>query len=264
MEATQSIEQAFRYLEPATVLLLILRLATQRLIGQYQAFTAYVLIWLCQDVLPLIFGWGLGTDAYARFFFFSEPWEWIFSCLVLLELFDLTFTGFPGIRSAGKLLLSAAILIAVLVGAGSAVPTLLYRNDSGGLLLFYSVIERSVMLITLVLLAALQYLVVHYRLELPRNTVVYGFTYAAYFTIRALQAFVLSELGPTYSSITNVAVMAVDVACILVWALALTHRGMTSEMTAGPRLSDEERTRLRGQLTSLNNAIARVGQKQFR
>jgi hypothetical protein len=259
MEATQSIEQAFRYLEPATLLFLVFRLAGQGLIARYRAFTAYILIWLCQDVLPLIFGWGLGTRNYAHFFFLSEPWAWVFSCLVLLELFDLTFTRFPGIRSAGKLLLSAAIVIAVLVGAGTAVLTLFYRNVSGGLLPFYSVIERSVMLVSLVLLAALHYLVVHYRLELPRNTVVYGFTYAIYFSMRALQAFVLSELGVTYSSITNVAVMAADVTCVLVWALALTRGGTANEMTAGPPLSEEERARLKDQLTKLNDAMAHIG-----
>ena len=158
MDSTQSIEQAFRYLEPASLVFLILRLIGQGLVTRYRAFAAYLLIWLCQDVLPLLFGWSLGSDAYALFFFVSEPWEWVFSCLVLLELFDLTFTGFPGIRSAGKLLLTVAILVGVFVGTWTAVPTLIYRHDAGGMLLLFFVIERSVMLVTLVLLGALQYL----------------------------------------------------------------------------------------------------------
>lgn len=264
MDSTLNIEQAFRYLEPACLILLILRLIGEGLVARYKAFAAYVAIWLCQDALPLLFGWSLSSDAYARFFFVSEPWEWLFSCLVLIELFDLTFTRFPGIRSAGKLLLAIAILVGVFVGTGTAVPTLVYRHDAGGILLFYSVIERSVMLVTLVLLGALQYLVVHYRLQLPRNTVVYGFTYAVYFAARALQALVLSELGPGYSAIANVAVMAVDVACLLVWAFALTRTGATAEIVAGPRLSDEEQARLRKQLLSLNEAIGRIGQRQSR
>lgn len=264
MDSTQSIEQAFRYLEPASLVFLILRLIGQGLVTRYRAFAAYLLIWLCQDVLPLLFGWSLGSDAYALFFFVSEPWEWVFSCLVLLELFDLTFTGFPGIRSAGKLLLTVAILVGVFVGTATAVPTLIYRHDAGGMLLLFFVIERSVMLVTLVLLGALQYLVLHYRLQLPRNTVVYGFTYAVYFTTRALQAFVVSELGPGYSAVANVAAMAIDVGCLFVWAFALTRSGATSEVVAGPRLSDEEKTRLRNQLASLNAAMGRIGQRESR
>lgn len=264
MDSTQSIEQAFRYLEPASLAFLILRLIGQGLVTRYKAFAAYLLIWLCQDVLPLLFGWSLASDAYARFFFLSEPCEWVFSCLVLLELFDLTSTGFPGIRSAGKLLLTIAILVGVFAATGTAVPTLIYRRDGGGMLLLFSVIERSVMLVTLVLLGALQYLVLHYRLQLPRNTVVYGFTYAAYFTTRALQAFVVSELGPGYSAIANVAAMAIDVGCLLVWAFALTGDGVTSEVVAGPKLSDEEKARLRNKLASLNEAIGRIGQRESR
>ena len=264
MDSTLSIEQAFRYLEPASLVLLLFRLIGQGLVTHYRAFAAYLAIWLCQDVLPLVFGWSLGSDAYARFFFVSEPWEWIFSCLVLLELFDLTFTRFPGIRSAGKLLLTIAILVAVFVGTATAIPTLLYRSDAGSVLLLYSVIERSVMLITLILLGTLQYMVLHYRLQLPRNTVVYGFTYAAYFTTRALQALVLSELGTEYSAISNVAAMAVDVACLLVWAFALTPSGAISEVVAGPKLSEEGKARLRQQLASLNEALGRIGQRQSR
>jgi hypothetical protein len=259
MDSIQSIEQTFRYLEPASLIFLILRLAGQGLAMRYKAFAAYLAIWLCQDTLPLLFGWSLGSDEYARFFFASEPWEWVFSCLVLIELFDLTFTRFPGIRSAGRILLSSAIVLGVFIGIGTAVPTLIYHREAGGILLLFSVVERSVMLVVLVLLGALQFMVVHYRLQLPRNTVVYGFTYAVYFTTRALQALVVSEFGPAYSTAANVAGMAVDVACLLVWAFALTRAGMTSEVVAGPRLSDEERARLRSQLLNLNEAMGRFG-----
>jgi hypothetical protein len=259
MDSIQTIEQTFRYLEPAALLLVILRLAGQGLAARYKAFAAYLTIWLCQDLVPLVFGWGLGSNEYARFFFASEPWAWLFSCLVLIELFDLTFTRFPGIRSAGKLLLTAAIVAGIFVGIGTAVPTLFYRRDAGGLLLLFSVLERSVMLVVLVLLGALQFLLVHYRLQLPRNTVVYGFTYAVYFTARALQALVMSELGPGYSIAANAATMAVDLACLLVWAFALTRTGVTDEIVTGRKLSDEERARLRNRLVALNEALGRLG-----
>lgn len=261
MGSIHTIEQTFRYLEPAFLCILIVRLVAQDLALRYRAFAAYLAIWLCQDLVPLLFGWGLGSYAYAWFFFISEPFAWVFSCLVLIELFDLTFARFPGIRSAGKLLLTLAILAGVFIGIGTAVPTLVYRHGAGGPLLLFSVLERSVMLVVLALLGALQYLVLHYRLQLPRNTVVYGFTYAVYFTTRAAQALVVSELGPDYSAAANIAAMAVDVGCLLIWAFALTRGGVTSEVVAGPELSDAEKARLRRQLVSLNEAMGRIGQR---
>src|SRR4051794_25383051 len=107
MDLVQISEQVLRYLEPVAIALLLARLATENLLGFYRAFTAYLLIWLCQDLVPLVFGLSLAGDRYARFYFISEPLAWLFSCLVLLELFDLTFSSFPGIRSAGRVLLTA-------------------------------------------------------------------------------------------------------------------------------------------------------------
>jgi hypothetical protein len=44
MDSIQSIEQAFRYLEPASLVFLILRLIGQGLVTRYRAFAAYLLI----------------------------------------------------------------------------------------------------------------------------------------------------------------------------------------------------------------------------
>jgi hypothetical protein len=195
MNLTRTLEQVLRYVEPVLVAVLILRLAAQGLLLRYRAFGAYLLIWLGQDTLPLLLGLSLEGNAYARFFFISEPVAWLFLFLILYELFDLTFASFPGVRSAGKLLLTAAVLIAVLVATGTALPSLMSSHTRVGLLNFYFVIERSVMLVMLILLGALQYLMVHFRLQLPRNTVVYSTTYAIYFAMRALEILLMSELG---------------------------------------------------------------------
>jgi hypothetical protein len=261
MDLIQSVEQIFRYLEPVSIAFLILRLAAQKLLVPYKAFTAYLIIWLCQDLLPLLFGFSLGGDSYAKFFFISEPLAWLFSCLVLFELFDLTFSNFPGIRSAGKLLLGVAIAVAALVAAGTAVPGLLSVHGENDVLLFYWIVERSVMLITLVLLVALQYLILHYRLPLPRNTVIYSFTYAIFFATRALAAFVVSETGPRASVLVNVLAMAVDTACLVFWAFTLTRTGIENRVVPGPRLSTFEHERLRTELVGINEMMTRLRQR---
>jgi hypothetical protein len=176
-------------------------------------------------------------------------------------LFDLTFSSFPGIRSAGRVLLTAALVVAGLVGIGTAIPGLRSVQGPSGLLLFYSIVERSVMLISLVLLGALQYLIVHYRLELPRNTVVYSFTYAIYFTARAIDALIFSELGTRSSMIVNAFAMAVDVVCLLIWASRLTWAGVKTHIIPGPRLSTGERERLQGQLLAVNDMVGRLGRR---
>ncbi len=209
--------------------------------------------------MPLVLGFTLRGDFYAQFFFVSEPFFWVLSCLVLLELFELTFTNFPGIRSAGKLLLTGAVLIAVSVALGTAIPTLLSFGTGNHILQLYLVLERSVMIIMLILIIALLFLMVHYRLQLPRNTVVYNSAYAVYFATRALQALVTVDLGTHFSAVGNVIAMLVGIGCLLFLTFTLTLEGAKTEVTAGgTKLSAGEREKLREQLMSVNELVGRL------
>jgi hypothetical protein len=258
MDLTHSSEHVLLYLEPASVILLLIRLATQHLLVVYRAFTAYLSVWFLQDAVPLTLGFALGSDRYAKFFFLSEPLAWLFSCLIVLQLFELTFTDFPGIRSAGKILLSAAILAAVVVAASTAIPTLLTFGAGNHLLRLYSVLERSVMIALLILSSALLFLMVHYRLKLPRNTVIYNTGYSVYFATRALQALVMSEMGTHFSAVGNVIAMAVGIGCALFWTFTLSREGTKTEVIAGSALSEAERQRLMEQLMSVNDLVSRL------
>jgi hypothetical protein len=151
--------------------------------------------------------------------------------------------------------------LAVLIAAATAVPSLLEVHGQSELLMLYTVLERSVMIITLILLATLQFLIVHYRLQLPKNTLIYSFTYAVYFTSRALQTVVLSAFGTTFSEIGNAIAMSVDVACLVVWGCFLSRAGVRTQVTPGKRLSVAEQLRLRAQLAGFNDMIGRLRQR---
>jgi hypothetical protein len=262
MDLAQSVEQWLRYVEPAVLLLLLLRLAAERLLGTYRAFSIYLAFLLLQDAIPLMLGFGLSGNAYARWFFFSEPITWVLSYLVLVELFNLTLANFPGVRSAGKWLFGAGLIVAILAAAGSSLPSVLTRSRGLDIISIYSIIERSAMIVTLVMLAALQFLIVHYRLQLPRNTIVYSFTYAVYFSARAVQSFLIGELGPGFTSAANGAAMLIDAACLLLLACALSRKGDRVDSVRARRLTSRDREQLRDQLRGLNDVLVRL--RQFR
>lgn len=259
MKFILDLEQALRIVEPAAIAILLSRITAQRLLGLYRAFTAYLVIWLCQDIAPVALGLNLGTNAYALFFFISEPFAWIFSYLVLIELFDLTFADFPGIRSAGRIVLSAGILLSVVVAAGMAVPSLLHLGGTGWLYIVYMVIERSVMVLSLILLGALQVLLVRSRLQLPLNTVRYSRAYAVHFATRAVQVFVFGELDRKLVSLGNVSASLIDIACVSYLAFTLTRTGVHAQVMTGPRLSEQDRHQLRVQLEKVNELLGRFG-----
>jgi hypothetical protein len=199
-----------------------------------------------------VFGLSLGGNNYALFFFITEPLAWLFAYLVLLELFDLTFSDFPGIRSAGRLLLISAILLSGVIAAGTAAPSLTALHDAGWLYTLYLVIERSVMILSLILLGALQILMWRYSLQLPRNTVYYSRIYAIHFATRAVQVFAFGEFDRNLVFLGNIGASLIDIACLLYLAWVLTRDGAHAQIPVGPKLSDRERTEVRERLEGVN------------
>ena len=246
MNYIPGLEQALQILEPVCIAILLVRIASQGLLRLYRAFTIYLAIWLFQDVAPVALGLNLAGNSYALFFFVSEPMAWIFSYLVLIELFDLTFLDFPGIRSAGRLLLYTAIATSAVVAALTAAPSLLHLHGADWLYTLYMVIERSVMIVSLILLGALQILMARSGLKLSRNTVRYGRVYAIHFATRALQVFLVGELDRKLVSFGNVGASLIDIACVAYLALTLTRSGVHAQVVTGPKLSEEQRQQLRG------------------
>jgi hypothetical protein len=255
MGLTFKLEHFVEILEPASILLLLIVLFWNGLQKHYPYFSLYLAFSLVQDTIPLAYGLPLNTNAYAKLFFSSEPIFWMLLCLILLELFDLTFADFPGIRSAGRLSLTIAISAAVAIALLTAIPSFIRLHDGDKMLRLYLVVERSVIIVALLMIAALQFLMVHYRLRLPRNTVLYSVTYAVYFAIQALQDFLISEGGSRFSATGNVIGMSINVACLLFLAFSLNRAGISVRIVAGPSLSPVERDRLRSELERVSNLV---------
>lgn len=257
-----SAESILQYVEPTAVVVLLVRLFWQGLIRRYKYFSAYLVISLCQVAIPLAFGLSFDSDAYAKFYFFTEPVIWLAYLLVVLELFDHVFKDFPGIRSAGKLAVKIAVPAAIAAAALTALPSIFHLAGASRLLRLYLVVERSVMVIILLVLAAVQTLLLRYGLRLPRNTVRYSLGYAIFFGVLAAQGFFLSELGMQFATLTNTITITLAVACLLFWAFTLTREGEAVQVTAGPSLSEEQRRHLRNQLMNASNFITRLKAKK--
>jgi len=258
MAQVASAEWFLQYVEPTAIVVLLIRLAWQGLLRRYKYFSAYLVVSLCQVVIPLAFALRFDSDTYAWFYFLTEPVIWLAYSLVVLELFDHVFKDFPGIRSAGRLAVKVAVPIAMVAAALTALPSIFHLAGASSLLRLYLVVERSVMIIILLVLAAVQALLLRYGLRLPKNTVYYSLGYGVFFGVLAAQEFFVSELGMQFTIIANTITIALAVACLLFWTFTLTREGEAVQVTAGPRVSEEQRQRMREQLMGVNNFMTRV------
>ena len=245
-------------MEPTAIVVLLIRLAWQSLTNRYRYFTGYLAVSLLQAIVPVAFDLPLDSNAYGWFYFLTEPVIWLAYSLVVLELFDHVFKDFPGIRSAGRLAVKVAIPAAIIAAGLTALPSIFHLDGAYRLLRLYLVIERSVMVIILLVLAAVQTLLLRYGLRLPKNTVCYSLGFGLYFGVLAAQAFFVSELGAQFAMLANTISLGLGVACLLFWTLTLTREGEAVQVTAGPRISEDQREHLREQLMSVNNLVTRL------
>ena len=259
MDLTARVEHILRYAEPVLIVLVVFKVLGGGIWGHYRAFTAFLLLWLIQDTVPLVLNLDVSNPVYGQFFFISEPLAWVLACLVLLELFDLTLADYSGIKSAGRLCLSVGVILAVVAAMITALPTLLHSSANATTVRFYSVIERSVMVITLVLLAALLFLIIHFRLPLPKNTVVYTTGYAIHFVARAAEALFVGEVGGSSLITGNLVATAVDLGCLTYWFVNLNRQGSNAPLRPKPSLSETQSKAMREQLTDVNDLMERLG-----
>jgi hypothetical protein len=220
MDLTVRVEHVLRYAEPVLIVLLVSRVMWARIWRLYKAFTVFLLLWLLQDTVPLVLNLDVDSPVYGQFFFISEPFAWLLACLVLLELFDLTLADYRGIRSAGRLCLSAGVILAVVSAMITALPTLLRSSGNETTVRFYSVIERSVMVITLVLLAALLF----------GSSLVTG----------------------------NLVATAVDLGCLTYWIVNLNQQGHNPPSRPQTTLSETQSISMREHLTDVNYLMERL------
>jgi len=249
MDLTARVEHILRYAEPVLIVLVVFKVLGGGIWGHYRAFTAFLLLWLIQDTVPLVLNLDVSNPVYGQFFFISEPLAWVLACLVLLELFDLTLADYSGIKSAGRLCLSVGVILAVVAAMITALPTLLHSSANARTVRFYSVIERSVMVITLVLLAALLFL----------NTVVYTTGYAIHFVARAAEALFVGEVGGSSLITGNLVATAVDLGCLTYWFVNLNQQGSNAPLRPKPSLSETQSKAMREQLTDVNDLMERLG-----
>lgn len=253
-----SAERVLQLVEPTLVAFLLLKLIYEQLQRRYRYFTLYLLASITQSVTPIIFGWRLDTSAYSWFYALSEPVMWSMAFLLVMELFDLVLAEFPGIRSAARLIVKILAPISIAVSAATALPSVFRIKGPAQVLRMYFVAQRTITIELLLLLGAVQFVLLRYRLTLPRNTIFYSIGYALFFTAFAVQAGFISEGGPTFVQITNVVGMSVSCGCLVFWTLMLNRRGESIEIAAGPKVSENEKAELRARLTQVSEFFTRL------
>lgn len=194
---------------------------------------------------------------YAVFWMASEALAWIFYVLVLIELYTLVLSQYPGIQSLGRWIFHGSVGISLLIAAVT-----LYPETSSGkppdILMLFMIAERGILsalaILTLLIIAFLTW----FPVPLPRNVVLHSILFAIYFFSKAAALLVRNVLGHQASHrATTLAFIGVGWLCMLLWALLMTARGEDVEARVGHRWNEDDEDRLLGQLRQINSSLSR-------
>ena len=244
-------ETLLRIASAACCALLLGKVCAAGLFRRYRAFTWLLAIDFAQALVS--FTLDPNTNAYATYYFVSQPILWVMYYLVVLELFRLVLEDYPAIAGAGRLLLRyglpAAIVVALLA------TFLLERGgESGPLLRAYISIEQAVDIGLFLLLLLIEFLLLYYPLRLNRNARMYCLVYPVYFGVKVATFMQLSNFEEGNVKVGDIALLASNCFCLLVWVFTLGRSGEVAPERAA-RWKPGESERLRDQLASINELL---------
>ncbi|MGA2593329.1 MAG: hypothetical protein ABSH32_25715 [Bryobacteraceae bacterium] len=239
--------------------LLSVRLYISGLYRRYQAFFYYLIFATLQNIVLLIVNPRSGW--YQKIWMITEPIEWIFYILLLLELYSLVLEDHKGIQTMGRWVLYAALAIALLASILGVVPPSGPMPKSR-LLPYYYVAERAIYFSLVVFLLSILFFLMRFPVTLNRNTVVHYVVYSVYFLSNTVIFLVLSMVGKSVTHLIGYVLSAVTIGSLAAWLLLLNPAGEKHKVKLRPAWMPADReAELIGQLNSLNAALLRATRK---
>jgi hypothetical protein len=236
-------------------LILLWRLWSQKLAGVYLFLTVFLAAETVQGLV--LVSVPQHSDLYGWIFIFSSPVIWVLAYLVVLELYRLILEDYPGIASVGRKAVTWCMGLALIVSVAYAVPDLGAPRGQFPILHVYFIAERSTVLGLLLFLVLIQVFLLHYRLRLSRNRMVYATGYALYFGIVVAQDVILTGLGIRVADSVGLWTAATGSVILLVGTVLLGSKGEVRVQLEAID-SSADRVRLQQQLTDINRLLSKA------
>jgi hypothetical protein len=251
--------RVFDLLIVAGTAVLSIRLLTTGLYRQYKAFLLYLIFaTLHSGVLTIP---RPDSKLYYEIWIWTEPVEWLFFVLVVLEVYSLVLQNYRGLATAGRWFIMAAVAVALLASALMVIAPS-HHSSQGPTLTYYYIAERAVYFSLVVFLLTTLGLLMRYPIPLSRNVIVHSVVFSIYFFAVTIIYTVLSMFGPGVITAVTLALDGVMLAALVIWIAMLNPAGEEKhERHLRPNWAPGREEELVGQLNNLNAALMRATRK---
>ena len=235
--------------------ILVFRLLGSGLFRRYRAFFLYlVFATLHSGVFAIP---RPNSTLYFYIWVWTEPVDWLFYVLVVLEIFSLVLEDYKGLSRVGRWALIAAVCVALLASGLALLAPSRYTTQ-GMLMTYYYVAERAVYFSLMVFLLTILGVLMQYPIEPSRNVLVHSIVFSVYFLANTVVYLLLSMAGESALGVVRPVFGAITLVAITAWLAVLTPAGETRKRRLRPAWMPEREEELVNQLNQLNAALLRA------
>jgi len=255
-----SFEIQAQYLQGVGAAVAAVRLFAVRLGARQPGLLAFLVYVAVNSVLLSLFP----PDSIEYFWVYvvSAPVGWVVSIWAVREIISLAMAAYPGIRTACRWTMYAAVAVSSFV---SLLITAAFWRGSGSAqrgLYYLLITERSVLFSLAVVIVSLLLFLSYYPIRLHHNQYVSCGFFSAIFLSQAVQQ-LFDSLAPNfYSRISDVAQLGVETLCLCGWALLLRREETVAEPPVEKlSVSRPEAAHLLEQLQTMDKFLSRAGRR---
>jgi hypothetical protein len=241
--------------QSAAALVAAIRILTVGLARRQYGLVSF--LWLTSVSLLMLSFLPPTSQNYFRVFLVFTVLIWVASFQAVRDMFSLSLSEYPGIRTAARWTLYLSLGTAFLVSAALTFSDW-QRGPHGALNLYYvQVADRVIVLTLAVIIAGMLFFLSRYPLHLSRNTYVSCFFFSAVFLSQAAMDLIDTFNAKLYSTFFDTAEILICGALFLGWAFLL--RQETAPPVRRVTFDDPRESDLLRQLDAINQLLNRVG-----
>ncbi|HLH42873.1 MAG TPA: hypothetical protein VKV74_07800 [Bryobacteraceae bacterium] len=262
----RNVEQAMWYINMAAAAVLFGRLYVQGLVRAYPFLFAYLAVDTLEQIIASAFAQNLRF--YTEIYFVGQTVKVGLAIFVILELYELALAQQPALARFGRRMLGYLFLIAIAFGFVN----LLLEFDAadpnrGTLLVSFLRLERSMDLVTFVVLILIAVFLLWFPVRARRNVAVWLGGFLLYSFSRWTGLLLMNRFHQLTHDVNrfqqlthelNVAMLGASLACLIGWCLMLKPAGEQEMVVTGHAWDPAEMERLTVQLDAINSRLVRM------
>jgi hypothetical protein len=236
-----------------------LKLYRTGLYRRYPIFFAFFIFRIPNSIWPLFL--EVSSPLYQKLWVLTEPVEFGFYVLIVVELYKLILEKYKGLYSLGRWALYVSLAISVAISAISLLPRINPSMPQRSKVMFYVLAtERGIQTGLAIFIVLILCFLSFFPVKLSRNVRMQALVFSIFFLSNTFTLLMRTLFGHRLQDEMNTILMGVTAGSIVAWLALLSVAG--EEVPQTPVLyGQEHESRLLTHLDSLNAALLRASNR---